>query len=201
MNVDQEIWNDFLTGKNYAISYIYYNNIQFLYRYGKKFSNDSELVKDTIQDLFFDLIRTREHLNSTDNIRYYLMFSLRRKLEKKLKKNNKHIEQPDTVFTIDSSNVYSVEQQFIEKEELNERELLIQNALLELTDKQREILYYRFTCGFDYDKICELMSLKYETAKKLNYRSIVSLKKYMSEKGIHSSTFVFHMIVAAINIP
>ena len=86
MTTDEQIWDDFRKGKSYALSHIYYQHVQFLFRCGKKFCKDDELVKDTIQDLFFDLIRTRKNLGKTDNIRFYLMASFRRKLGKAMKR-------------------------------------------------------------------------------------------------------------------
>ncbi len=65
MEPDKKIWDDFRKGDNYALSHIYFQHVQLLYRYGKKFSPDDELIKDIIQDLFFDLIRTRKNLGDT----------------------------------------------------------------------------------------------------------------------------------------
>ena len=51
-----------------AVSYIYSEYFPILYRYGMKFSVDNFLWKDTIQDLFVDLIKNRETLGDYDNI-------------------------------------------------------------------------------------------------------------------------------------
>jgi len=63
---DAKLWEDFKKGEKYALTQIYYHYADSLFRYGKKFSSDDELVKDAIQDLFFDLIRTRAKLGTTD---------------------------------------------------------------------------------------------------------------------------------------
>jgi len=63
---DTQLWEDFKKGEKYALTQIYYRYADSLFRYGKKFSSDDELVKDAIQDLFFDLIRTRAKLGTTD---------------------------------------------------------------------------------------------------------------------------------------
>lgn len=182
MEVDSKIWDDFRAGKEYALSHVYYQNIDLLFRYGKKFSHDNELVKDTIQDLFFDLIRTRKNLGATDNIRFYLMCSFRRKLVQSLKKNelSHNLPQSNPEPTI----LYSIEEEFIGRESLSKRDRLIQNCLQELNPRQREILYYRYTCNLEYDEICELMSLKYDSARKLVHRAIESLKKMLCARDI-----------------
>ena len=84
MDQDNKIWEDFKKGDKDALSQIYYQNVDLLFRYGNKFCTDREFVKDTIQDLFFDLIRTRHGLGVTDNIRFYLIKAFRRRLFRKL---------------------------------------------------------------------------------------------------------------------
>jgi len=179
---DVKIWNDFRKGEKYALSHIYYQHVELLYRYGKKFSKDNDLVKDTIQDLFFDLLRTRENLGATDNIRFYLMRSYRRKLVQNLRKaqpsQNSVNSEPEP------SIVYSIEEEFIGRESLSKRDRVIQNCLQELNPRQREILYYRFNCNLEYEEICELMSLKYDSARKLVHRAIESMKKMLGSSDI-----------------
>lgn len=182
MKSDKEIWDDFRKGKNYALSHIYHQHVQSLFRYGRKFSSDDELIKDTIQDLFFDLIRTRENLGETDNICFYLMRSFRRKLAKNLK-NNFPLDFSED-FDLTPEIIYSAEHDFIQKEELTRREQLVNNALAEFSPRQREILYYKFNCNFDYDQICELMNIKYDSARKQVSRALSAMKDILSDPGL-----------------
>ena len=182
MGSDKKIWDDFRKGESYALSHIYYQNVQLLFRYGKKFSKDDEIIKDSIQDLFFDFIKTRSKLGETDNINFYLLCSFRRKLLRNIQKQNLTFDANDEK-TPKPEIVYSVERELIEKEELTAREQAVQKALKNLSAKQREILYYRFTCNFDYDQICEIMSLKYDSARKQVSRSLKALKVALSDKN------------------
>ncbi|QIA08343.1 RNA polymerase sigma factor [Draconibacterium halophilum] len=183
MKNDEKIWNDFCRGENYALSYIYSNNIHLLFRYGRKFSKDNELIKDTIQDLFFDLIRTRENLGATDNIRYYLLCSFRRKLFKNLSRQKSNTEGGYVSVPVPEIS-YSIEQELISKEYLTLRDKRIKKGLSELTTKQREILFYRYTCGFEYEEICNLMSLKYDSARKQVFRALKALKVIMIKDNV-----------------
>ena len=91
---DSQLWNDFRKGEDYALAEIYRLYAAALFSYGKKFTNNNELVKDTIQDLFFNLIRTRSKLGATDQIYFYLLRSYRRALSRNLTKvENKKIFQ------------------------------------------------------------------------------------------------------------
>lgn len=183
MKSDKEIWDNFRKGDSNALSYIYHHHIQMLFRYGKKFSHDDELIKDIIQELFYDLIRTRKNLGQTDNISFYLMASLRRKLAKK-GADKIHVSFESRENELEADIVYSAEQELIGKEELSHRERIVQNALAELSPRQREILFYRFNCGFDYDQICELMSLQYDSARKQVSRALKALKDILSDSQL-----------------
>lgn len=182
MKTDRQIWDDFRRGENGALSHIYFTHVQMLFRYGKKFSHDDELIKDTIQDLFFDLIRTRKNLGETDDICFYLMASFRRKLVRNMKKKNV-VEYPKEE-EIKATIVYSAEHELIDKEELTHREQTVKKSLAELSPKQREILFYRFSCNFEYDQICEIMHLQYDSARKQVSRALKALKKTLSDSDL-----------------
>jgi RNA polymerase sigma factor (sigma-70 family) len=179
LNSDRKIWDDFRNGEKYALSHIYHHHIQMLYRYGKKFTRDEDLIKDNIQELFFDLIRTSKNLGETDNISFYLMASFRRKLSRNRNKREFISYRPDDK-DMQAEIIYSYEHELISREELTQRDKVIQNALAELSPKQREILFYRFTCGYEYEQICEIMSLQYDSARKQVSRAIKSLRTILT---------------------
>jgi RNA polymerase sigma factor (sigma-70 family) len=183
MEEDKKKWYDFKKGDKNALSQIYYQHVDLLFRYGKKFSTDSELIKDTIQDLFFDLIRTRSNLGTTDNIRFYLIKAFRHRLFRRLS-GSKNLKLTDEEAEMQTANIiYSIEDEWIQKEQLTKKEEMVRKGLAELSPKQREILYYRFTCDFEYSQICEIMSLKYDSARKQVFRAIKALKDKLPDKG------------------
>lgn len=180
MKEDQCVWEEFKNGEEYALAHIYNQNIDFLFCFGKRISKDEDLILDVIQDLFYELIKSRKTLGKTDNIRLYLLKSFRRKLirelQRKLKQSgsNEEIEiQPDIVF--------SVEEDLILAEDKSKRLEIIRQGMKELNQKQREVLYYKFTLGFDYKQISEIMQVTNDSARQLVSRAITSLKKYLAE--------------------
>jgi len=139
-------------------------NIDFLFFYGKDSQKAMDFVLDNIQDLFYDLIRTRKSLGETNHIRLYLAKSLRRKLIRELEKKKIEIGG-DTDRRFDPEIVFSVEEEMVREENRTKNYQLIREGMQKLSSKQREILYYKFDCGFDYDQICELMSISYDDAR------------------------------------
>ena len=187
---DKIVWREFINGGEDALSFIYHQNVDFLFFYGKKFTTDESLIVDVIQDLFFYLISKRENLRETDNIRIYLLKSFRRRLFENLKKKKKELDQIKE-YSIEPQIVFSFEEKLIFDEEESERELELKNGMEKLNAKQREVLYYRFTCGFDYQQICEIMSISYDTARQMVSRSIQSLKQYLISRGFFLAILFF----------
>jgi len=187
---DIKLWADFKTGEKYALSRIYDLYADLLFRYGKKFSSDDDLVKDAIQDLFFDLIRTRSTLGDTDHIYFYLIKALRRRLFQAHKEIKNLIVTNDEAEMDTANIVYSIEEEWIQKEEITSKEEIVRKGLALLSPKQREILYYRFTCDFEYDQICELMSMKYDSARKMVFRALKTLREHLAE-----TNFIFFVFI------
>ncbi len=191
---DDQLWENFKTGEKSALSQIYYLYVDKLFRYGKKFSTDDELIKDTIQDLFFDLIRTRDKLGSTDHIYFYLIKAFRRKLFRSLA-GTKLMRQADDEANMQTANIiYSVEEDWIQKEQCTKKEEMVRKGLALLSPKQREIIYYRFTCDFEYDQICEIMSMKYDSARKMVFRAIQTLREHVTDTNFTFLSFIFKKI-------
>jgi len=186
---DTKLWEDFKKGEKYALTHIYYLYADSLFRYGKKFSSDDELVKDAIQDLFFDLIRTRAKLGTTDHIYFYLIKSLRRRLVQTHSGINNRMITDDEGDMQTANIVYSIEDEWIQREELTKKEEIVRKGLAELSPKQREIIYYRFTCDFEYEQICEIMSMKYDSARKMVFRALKTLREHLTE-----TNFIFFMM-------
>ena len=188
MATERELWEGFKKGENGALTHIYDLYVNPLYRYGKKFSTEDELIKDTIQDLFFDLIRTRATLGQTDQIYFYLIKAFRRRLIRSINESKCIKLKEEDADALEAHIVYSVEDEWMQKEHLSTKEQIIRKGLAELSPKQREIIYYRFTCDFEYDQICEIMSIKYDSARKMLFRALQTLRVHVSDT---SMTFFF----------
>jgi RNA polymerase sigma factor (sigma-70 family) len=183
MKEDKYIWEEFKNKKDYALSYIYHQNIDFLFCFGKKISKDEDFLMDVIQDLFYDLIKSRKNLGETDNIRMYLLKSFQRKLIRELKRSKKQADLQNH-FRVEPEIVFSVEEALISDEDRSKTLRVIKQGMQELNSKQREVLYYKYICDFDYCEICEIMSISHDSARQLVSRAIHSMKKYLSANDL-----------------
>lgn len=182
-STDMELWLSFKRGDNSAVSFIYREYFPVLYRYGLKFSVDTFLIEDTIQDLFTELIKNRETLGDTDNILFYLLKSFRRKLVRKMENANRYDFTGEMTDEYPFEVVWSAEQELIVEEESKQRSSLLLKALSELTPRQKEAVYLRFTKELDYAVIAEIMDISIEACRNLISKAISNMKKQIDEKG------------------
>ena len=178
---DTEIWSLFKKGDNRAFSYIYSENTEKLYRYGLKFTSEITLVEDAIQELFADLIKNRKTLGDTDNILYYLLKSFKRKLLRKIQTEN-HYEHNKDAAAYNFEVTWSVEHDLILEEEASQKSKMLETALKELSPRQKEAIYLRYTRELDYNVVAGLMDISVEACRNLISKAITVLKKKIKKQ-------------------
>lgn len=177
---ESKIWENFKAGDQSALSYVYFQYFHSMFQYGIRFKDDPEFIKDCIQDVFFKLIQAREKLSMTENIRFYLFRALKNAIYKEIDKRKK-IEFVNFV-PLKFDAPFALEEEIAEKENASKNEKALQKAFNELSDRQREIIYLRFECGMEYNQICDIMQLKHDSARKLLFRAIKSLREIIDDQ-------------------
>ncbi len=174
-NSDTSLWDKLRSGDKNALKVIYDNEFRYLFNYGRKIFQKTELVEDSIHDLFVEIWQKHNSLGPTDSIRRYLSTSLRRKIVSELKKQNKSqsVESFDGIpFDVE----LAVDEMIIAQELGEEQALKLKNAFEKLTSKQKEILYLRFYQGLDYEQIAEVLDMKYQSLRNAVSRAIKNLR-------------------------
>jgi len=172
---DQQIWDDLRAGDKSALKLIYDREFQYLYNYGRKVFEKSELVEDCIHDLFVEIWRRHASLGPTDSIRRYLSASLRRKVISVLKKESKS-QLTDSFDQIPFDVELSIDELIIAQEMTEEQSQRLKRAFEKLTPKQKEILYLRFYQGLDYEQIANVLGMKYQSLRNAVSRAIKNLR-------------------------
>lgn len=179
---DREIWLLFKRGDEETVSFLYGRYFPVLYRYGLKFTPDTSLVEDTIQDLFAGLIKNHKTVGDTDNILLYLLVSFRRKLFREQEYANRYDFAEEMGNDYPFEIVWSVEQDIIRDEESQQQSALLLKALGELTARQKEAIYLRFTKELDYAAIAEIMQISIEACRNLISKAVAGLRKELCKK-------------------
>lgn len=171
---DTTVWNDFLKGSDTALAAIYRNYIHRLYNYGRQIINDDEIVCDCIQDLFYELIRTRQKLGHTTSVKNYLYASLRRRLIRHQKGETKLIREK---LTEGHFKLSFLKEKHKHLECSDEQVALLEKACNTLPERQREAIVLYFFEELTYHEIAKIMNIgKIRSARALVYRAIDSLR-------------------------
>lgn len=180
---DTDYWIRMLEGDQNAFLFIYKKYYKDLLRYGFSLSQDKELTKDCIQELFLELWNHGSTVTkNVQNVKAYLFTWLRRKINKNIslavqqKKNQIHS------FNLEHT-VASYEELLIAFQKNESEKERLRNALSLLTRKQLEIIKMKFFDNLSYEEIASKTSLTYRTV----YNTIFeALRRLRADRNLKS---------------
>jgi RNA polymerase sigma factor (sigma-70 family) len=152
---------------------IYYSKLMYI---GGQLNCSEEIFKDLVHDTFIEIYERREFIDIKSSLKFYLIRCFKSHLYKYLRENKKHLklieeEKQDVNFS------FSIQQEIIQKQISQEQYDKVENEINQLTNRQREVMYYFYKEGFDYDEIAEIMSLKTRrSAQNLVYEAVKIIK-------------------------
>uniref|UniRef100_UPI0032163938 RNA polymerase sigma factor n=1 Tax=uncultured Draconibacterium sp. TaxID=1573823 RepID=UPI0032163938 len=184
----QEIWRKFVEGDKEALATLYFQYFDVLLNFGMKYSANRFLVEDSIQNIFVDLLKKQPELVPVENIRFYLIKALRNQISYDQRKNKKLtvIAEPSEM---DFRITYATENALISKDRDEIQAKFLKMVTETLTDRQKEALYLKFNCGFDYVEIAEIMQISVESARTIIYRTLKTIKKTFGNNKYSSVIF------------
>ena len=170
------LWESFRNGDKEAFASLFREHYTVLFRFGSKFTPDSELLEDCIQELFVELWQAKSR-TPVLSVKAYLLKSLKYKLLKSFRKKGKLLtlyHDGDIVFE------WSHEDFLIEKQENDKKKQQVQAALGRLSSRQKEIVYLKYYQNLSYEEVSEIMNINYQAARNLLYQAIKSLKNILA---------------------
>lgn len=176
-----DVWRRFRLGDRFAFSEIYEEFAEVLFAYGIKITSDRELVKDCIQDLFFNIYRYNIKLQQPEYLEFYLFRSLKNDLIRKVKNKNQQSSLTD-------ENVVLFDLKFLAEQDNHEPEAdelrieALRKILQTISPQKREMLFLKFSTGLNYAEIGEIVGMKADAVKKQVYRTLDDLRDRFGEK-------------------
>ncbi|MBC3539130.1 RNA polymerase sigma factor [Rufibacter sediminis] len=190
---ESELWDRFRVGDEEAFSQIFAAFSDILYNYGYRLHPDKELVKDCLQDLFVTIWNRRHMLSPTTSIKFYLFRALRREIAVKVKEAAKNSIYRETEGVAQVEN--PSDDRLIEAEDEKHFHVLLERAVEQLSERQREAVYLRFYQNMEFAEIATLLEITPRAVYKLMYRAIDILQESFRSSSAttitSSSTFVF----------
>ncbi|HLZ89942.1 MAG TPA: sigma-70 family RNA polymerase sigma factor [Puia sp.] len=176
-NQDITLWESFRKGDKEAFATLFREHYETLFRFGSKFTSDTELLEDCIQELFIELWQAKS-ATPVLSIKAYLLKSLKYKLLRAFSKKGKMIP-----LTNDGSDIafeWSHEMVLISKQDSDEKKQRVLKAMGRLSNRQKEIIYLKYYQNLSYEEVSEIMNINYQVARNLLYQAIKSLKALLA---------------------
>lgn len=169
------LWKKIQMGDGAAFGRFVESQYNRLYDYGHRFTKDSNLIRDCIQDLFLSLWEKRTHLPDVQSSQAYALVALRNRILKTITR------QPDQ-FSIDGLTTFTAtepapDEQWVETETIQTNTQRLQRLLRQLTDRQREALYLKFYQNLSHESIAEVLGVERQSVANLLQRALKELKQ------------------------
>jgi RNA polymerase sigma factor (sigma-70 family) len=177
---DIVLWEAYQRGDHESFAQLFRRYYAPLVQYGSKFTINSEMLEDCIQELFTELWQNKSQ-TQVHSVKAYLFKSLKYKLYRARQRkapgsfNEQHSE---ALFEL------SHETLLVGQEHDAEKTARVIQALGQLSNRQKEIIYLKFYQDLSYDEVSDIMNINYQVARNLLYQSIKSLKKLLTGLSI-----------------
>lgn len=170
----EQLWTKVLQNDLQALELIYKHFYSDLYHYALKLTTDAVLAENVIQDTFLYLWQHRTQIGVIHSLPFYLFRSIRNNSLKLIKEQKRLISfegnqtladlkiQPEELELVDSS---------------DEVKTMVENALTDLSSRQREIILLRFYDNLDYEEIGQILDINYQSVVNHVHRAIIKLRK------------------------
>lgn len=172
-----ELWKQFRRGDKEAFALLYESYFKRLYNYGRKFTADTEVIKDCIQDLFTKLWKNKNTLGETTCVKNYLFCSFRRILIEKINQHKKDISGENIYDSYTFEISFPYESLLIAYQADAERKEEFARAIRALSSRQREAIFLKFYEGISYEEVASIMSINTKSLYKLIAKAIHTLRE------------------------
>lgn len=157
------LWKAMQKGDKKAFEKMHEMYFDELFSFGKKLSSDHIITDECIQRLFVNLWEKKDRLAIPQNIKAYLLVSLRRLILKELER----IKKTDSIEKIQTS-----EQPFSRNVPRHD----LKSAIQRLSRREQEILHLRYFQNVKNPEISEIMEISYQSTANLLQRAIKNLR-------------------------
>lgn len=174
---DAASWRQLKEGNTDALGYLYDTYIDRLFHAALKMTDNRELAKDALQEVFIEIWHYRLSIGEVNHSYSYLVKVLKSIILKKVKRKVIINELHDNEHGFEK--VDNIEEVIISSERITEQKNRLNIALEQLTSRQKQVVRLRFFEGLTYEQIAIKLSMNYQSVNNLAFRAMLSLRKQM----------------------
>lgn len=187
-----QLWGLISEGDQDAFAFIYNTYAPEMFKYGHRFTLDTDLIEDVIQDLYVHIWESRKNLAIHKSIKFYLFSAFRRDLVKRIRDSQKN--QSLEGYSVDASWEESFQEILVENQIVLESSKKITLALDNLSSRQKEAIFLRYIQELSYEEISELMGIQVPSLYNLIFKGIKTMKDFLTSNN-HTSKAILFMLM------
>ncbi|MFT3748023.1 MAG: sigma-70 family RNA polymerase sigma factor [Agriterribacter sp.] len=174
---DSACWKELKQGNPEALGYLYDTYIDRLFHTAFKMTDNRELAKDALQEVFIEIWHYRNSIGEVNHSHSYLAKVLKSIILKKVKTKMVINALSDNEHGTDHDD--NIEQSIIMADLATEQKSRLYKALSQLTNRQKQVVKLRFFEGLTYEQIAVKLSMNYQSVNNLAFRAMLNLRKQM----------------------
>ena len=175
---DTDGWNAFRNGDSEALMCLYRQHLSALYNYGYNLARDRSLVEDAIQDVFLYLHQHRDGLGAVQNVRAYLMQSLRHRVLYLLKHDDFRTADLPKLSETDAFRMDTAQEPaWVRDEADTERSRRLKHLLDQLPKRQREALYLIYFQQLSYAEAAQIMQVDVKSVYNFVFKALTAIRQ------------------------
>lgn len=167
-------------GDKDAIEELYNYYYPRLYNFSKTFLKLEEGIEDILQEVFIKIWLNRKKIRTPETFGSFIFTITRNLLLNELRARLKNERTKEKISKLSIAIEYS----FVEKLELDEIKVKVNNAIMELPDRQKEILLLSRIEGLSHKEIAEKLLITSKTVEYHLAKAIVLLRKKLFNKEV-----------------
>ncbi|MBN8788096.1 MAG: sigma-70 family RNA polymerase sigma factor [Terrimonas sp.] len=174
---DSACWKELKQGNPEALGYLYDTYIDRLFHTAFKMTDNRELAKDALQEVFIEIWHYRNSIGEVNHSHSYLAKVLKSIILKKVKTKMVINTLSDNEHGTDHDD--NIEQSIIMADLATEQKNRLYKALSQLTNRQKQVVKLRFFEGLTYEQIAVKLCMNYQSVNNLAFRAMLNLRKQM----------------------
>ena len=163
----------------HSLEHLYREHYNLLYNYGLKMINNSDLVQDFIQDIFYKLCH-RQSLADIGNVQVYLLRALRNTIYNYYTSLKESLNIDDMAFLVPEDDA-AFSRLFGNDGNEEHRYRSMLQAIKRLPNQQKHVLYLYYIKGLSHKEISEILGINPQSSMNTLSRAVNRLRKEMTE--------------------
>ncbi|WP_050982002.1 RNA polymerase sigma factor [Mucilaginibacter paludis] len=190
----KESWSQFIEGNHDALHLLYKQHYLGLVNYGIKLTGDRQYANDCIIEMLLGLWEKRDKLPAVDNVRSYLLTCLRTVIFQKMRSEKLREAKEGHAHSLIDQQELSYEEYLTKCQTDAIIKAKLSKSLGKLTERQKELLQYKFFDNMDYDDIAEKCNISKRTAYNIVYDALKLLKEDLKRNGTTNPLYLLSII-------